>query len=102
MVWQITAPTFIDGESGEIPAANEFTESDYEMEWDYPNTDSNGALTTDAIVLEISWDGGDEVHELQINIISEKRLEDVYINESGLSTNMVEIGRKANFIFIRA
>ena len=24
LVWQITAPTFIDGESGEIPAANEF------------------------------------------------------------------------------
>ena len=99
LVWQITAPTFIDGESGEIPAANEFiTESDYEMEWDYPNTDSNGALTTDAIVLEISWDGGDEVHELQINIISERNVyEDVYINESGLSTNMVEIGRKTKF-----
>ena len=99
LVWQITAPTFIDGESGEIPAANEFiTESDYEMEWDYPNTDSNGALTTDAIVLEISWDGGDEVHELQINIISERNVyEDVYINESGLSTNIVEIGRKTKF-----
>ena len=73
-VWSANYCSYtIDGESGEIPAANEFiTESDYEMEWDYPNTDSNGALTTDAIVLEISWDGGDEVHELQINIISEE------------------------------
>ena len=99
LVWQITAPTFIDGENGEIPATNEFiTVSDYKLEWDYPNTDSNGSLTTDAIVLEISWAGGDEVHELQINIIPERNVyEDVYINQSGLSTNFVEIGRKTKF-----
>lgn len=99
LVWQITAPTFIDGENGEIPATNEFiTVTDYKLEWDYPNTDSNGSLTTDAIVLEISWAGGDEVHELQINIIPERNVyEDVYINQSGLSTNFVEIGRKTKF-----
>ena len=99
LVWQITAPTFINGENGEIPATNEFiTVSDYKLEWDYPNTDSNGSLTTDAIVLEISWAGGDEVHELQINIIPERNVyEDVYINQSGLSTNFVEIGRKTKF-----
>ena len=99
LVWQIAAPTFIDGENGEIPPANEFiTESDYELEWDYPNIDSNGELTTDPIVLEISWDGGDEVHELQINVISQRDVyEDIYLNESGLSTEIVEVGRKTKF-----
>ena len=49
-------------------------------------------------MLEISWAGGDEVHELQINIIPERNVyEDVYINQSGLSTNFVEIGRKTKF-----
>ena len=99
LVWQIAAPTFIDGENGEIPPANEFiTESDYELEWDYPNIDSNGELTTDPIVLEISWDDGDEVHELQINVISQRDVyEDIYLNESGLSTEIVEVGRKTKF-----
>ena len=99
LVWQIAAPTFIDGENGEISPANEFiTESDYELEWDYPNIDSNGELTTDPIVLEISWDGGDEVHELQINVISQRDVyEDIYLNESGLSTEIVEVGRKTKF-----
>ncbi len=99
LVWQIAAPTFIDGENGEIPPANEFiTESDYELEWDYPNIDSSGELTTDPIVLEISWDDGDEVHELQINVISQRDVyEDIYLNESGLSTEIVEVGRKTKF-----
>ena len=99
LVWQIAAPTFIDGENGEISPANEFiTESDYELEWDYPNIDSNGELTTDPIVLEISWDDGDEVHELQINVISQRDVyEDIYLNESGLSTEIVEVGRKTKF-----
>ena len=99
LVWQIAAPTFIDGENGEISPANEFiTESDYELEWDYPNIDSSGELTTDPIVLEISWDDGDEVHELQINVISQRDVyEDIYLNESGLSTEIVEVGRKTKF-----
>ena len=99
LVWQIATPTFIDGENGEIPPANDFiTESDYELEWDYPNIDSNGELTTDPIVLEISWNNGNEVHELQINVISQRDVyEDIYLNESGLSSEVVEVGRKTKF-----
>ena len=37
-----------------------------------PNIDDEGGLLTDPIIIEISWDGGDEVHELTVNVIDEK------------------------------
>ena len=99
LVWQITAPTIIAGEKGVIqPASDAIPISDYEMKWDYPNIDDEGGLLTDPIILEISWDGGDEVHELTVNVIDEKGVsENINVTEDGISTELVVIGKKTKF-----
>ena len=100
LVWQITAPTIIAGEKGVIqPASDAIPISDYEMKWDYPNIDDEGGLLTDPIIIEISWDGGDEVHELTVNVIDEKGVsENINITEDGISTELVVIGKKTKIL----
>ena len=99
LVWQIAIPTVIAGETGTIEPASEFIpESDYVLHWDYPNIDDQGNVKADPIILELSWDDGQTVEELEIKVVSQRGLtEDVYIDENGISTSEVEVGRKTKF-----
>ena len=93
------SPTVIAGETGTIEPASEFIpESDYVLHWDYPNIDDQGNVKADPIILELSWDDGQTVEELEIKVVSQRGLtEDVYIDENGISTSEVEVGRKTKF-----
>ena len=102
LVWQIAEPTFIGGEEGEITAATEaIPETDYHLKWDFPNVDSEtGELTTDPIVLRISWesDNGKQSHDLQIDVVEERGLSvDVNISANGIDQSQIEVGRKTKF-----
>ena len=102
LVWQIALPTFIEGESGEIYAASEFIPvSEYIMEWDHPNVDENGAILTEVITLELTWEenGKEQNQEIEIRILPERGIvNDVYINAStGVSTDVLEVSKKAKF-----
>lgn len=101
LVWQIAIPTVISGETGTIEPASEFIpESDYILHWDYPNIDGQGDIKTEKIVLNLDWilDGEEYSEDLEVRVVSDRGLtEDVYINESGISTNVVEVGRKTKF-----
>ena len=99
LVWQIAIPTVISGETGTIEPASEFIpESDYVLHWDYPNIDDEGNVKADPIILELSWNDGEIVEELEIKVVSQRGLtEDVYIDENGISTSEVEVGRKTKF-----
>ena len=99
LVWQIAIPTVIAGETGTIEPASEFIpESDYVLHWDYPNIDDQGNFKADPIILELSWNDGKTVEELEIKVVSQRGLtEDVYIDENGISTSEVEVGRKTKF-----
>jgi len=106
LVWQITAPTFIEGEQGEIPPSTEFIPiSDYELKWDYPNVDSDGALTTEAIVLKLSWEdiNGSHSHYLEVMVTPERGLSmDVDVDSDGVSHGQIEVGRKTKFYILSA
>ena len=102
LVWQIALPTFIEGETGEIYAASEFIPvSEYIMEWDHPNVDENGAILTEVITLELSWEenGKEQNQDIEIRILPERGIvNDVYINAStGVSTDVLEVSKKAKF-----
>ena len=102
LVWQIALPTFIEGESGEIYAASEFIPvSEYIMEWDHPNVDENGAIVTEVITLELTWEenGKEKNQDIEIRILPERGIvNDVYINAStGVSTEVLEVSKKAKF-----
>ena len=102
LVWQIALPTFIEGETGEIYAASEFIPvSEYVMEWDHPNVDENGAILTEVITLELTWEenGKEKNQDIEIRILPERGIvNDVYINAStGVSTNVLEVSKKAKF-----
>ena len=102
LVWQIALPTFIEGESGEIYAASEFIPvSEYIMEWDHPNVDENGAIVTEVITLELTWEenGKEQNQDIEIRILPERGIvNDVYINAStGVSTEVLEVSKKAKF-----
>ncbi len=102
LVWQIALPTFIEGETGEIYAASEFIPvSEYIMEWDHPNVDENGAILTEVITLELSWEenGKQQNQDIEIRILPERGIvNDVYINAStGVSTEVLEVSKKAKF-----
>ena len=102
LVWQIALPTFIEGETGEIYAASEFIPvSEYVMEWDHPNVDENGAILTEVITLELTWEenGKEQNQDIEIRILPERGIvNDVYINAStGVSTDVLEVSKKAKF-----
>jgi phosphate transport system permease protein len=101
LVWQIAIPTFIEGEVGELEAASEFIPiSEYVLEWDNPNTDENGFVLGDAIVLMVSWKdvNGTHEHEVEIRVHNERGVkEDVFISPTGVSTELVEVGKKTKF-----
>ncbi len=102
LVWQIAEPTFIGGEEGEITAATAaIPVTDYHLKWDFPNVDSEtGELTTDPIVLRISWedDNGKQSHDLQIDVVEERGLSvDVNISANGIDQSQIEVGRKTKF-----
>ena len=102
LVWQIALPTFIEGETGEIYAASEFIPvSEYVMEWDHPNVDENGAILTEVITLELTWEenGKEKNQDIEIRILPERGIvNDVYINAStGVSTDVLEVSKEAKF-----
>ena len=102
LVWQIALPTFIEGETGEIYAASEFIPvSEYIMEWDHPNVDENGAIVTEVITLELTWEenGKEQNQDIEIRILPERGIvNDVYVNAStGVSTDVLEVSKKAKF-----
>jgi phosphate transport system permease protein len=102
LVWQIALPTFIEGETGEIYASSEFIPvSEYIMEWDHPNVDENGAIVTEVITLELTWEenGKEQNQDIEIRILPERGIvNDVYINAStGVSTDVLEVSKKAKF-----
>ncbi|MCH1442964.1 MAG: phosphate ABC transporter permease PstA [Candidatus Poseidoniaceae archaeon] len=101
LVWQIAEPTFIKGERGEITAASEYIpESDYRFEWDFPNVDANGNLTTDPIVIRFEWDdqNGSHSHDVQINVIETRQVKtDIYIDADGIDQTKIDVGRKTKF-----
>ena len=102
LVWQIALPTFIEGETGEIYAASEFIPvSEYIMEWDHPNVDENGAIVTEVITLELTWEenGKEQSQDIEVRILPERGIvNDVYINAStGVSTEVLEVSKKTKF-----
>lgn len=102
LVWQIALPTFIEGETGEIYAASEFIPvSEYIMEWDHPNVDENGAILTEVITLELTWEenGKEQSQDIEVRILPERGVaNDVYINSStGVSSDVLEVSKKTKF-----
>ena len=102
LVWQIALPTFIEGETGEIYAASEFIPvSEYIMEWDHPNVDENGAILTEVITLELTWEenGKEQSQDIEVRILPERGIvNDVYINSStGVSSDVLEVSKKTKF-----
>lgn len=102
LVWQIALPTFIEGETGEIYAASEFIPvSEYIMEWDHPNVDGNGAILTEVITLELTWEenGKERSQDIEVRILPERGIvNDVYINSStGVSSDVLEVSKETKF-----
>ena len=101
LVWQIAIPTFIEGETGEVSPASEFIPvSEYILKWDHPTVDDNGDLIGDEVVLRLTWDdsGAERTHDVTITVTSERNLrEDIVVNESGVSTDAVTVGKKTKF-----
>ena len=101
LVWQIAIPTFIEGETGEVSPASEFIPvSEYILKWDHPTVDDNGDLIGDEVVLRLTWDdsGAERTHDVTITVTSERNLrEDIVVNESGVSTGAVTVGKKTKF-----
>jgi len=102
LVYQIAEPTFIRGEEGEVTAATEWIPvTDYQLKWDFPNVDSEtGELTTDPIIIRISWEdeNGSHSHDLQIDVIDQRQVKtDVYITSDGVDQEQIEVGRKTKF-----
>ena len=101
LVWQIAIPTFIEGETGEVSPASEFIPvSEYILKWDHPTVDNNGDLIGDEVVLRLTWDdnGAERTHDVAITVTSERNLrEDIVVNESGVSTDAVTVGKKTKF-----
>lgn len=101
LVWQIAIPTFIEGESGEIQPASEFIpSSDYILKWDYPNLKQDGGLKGEPIQLQLSWsdENGSYQETLEILVTDDQGSKtDIYLNQSGLSQNKVEVGKKTKF-----
>ena len=57
LVWQIAAPTMIDGEVGEIEPATEFIpESEHVMKWSNPTVDENGNDVSEPVIIKLSWE----------------------------------------------
>jgi len=101
LVWQIAVPTFIEGETGEVSPASEFIPvSEYILKWDHPTVDDNGDLIGDEVMLRLTWDdnGAERTHDVTITVTSERNLrEDIVVNESGVSTDAVTVGKKTKF-----
>ncbi len=101
LVWQIAIPTFIEGETGEVSPASEFIPvSEYILKWDHPTVDDNGDLLGDEVMLRLTWDdnGAERTHDVAITVTSERNLrEDIVVNESGVSTDAVTVGKKTKF-----
>ena len=101
LVWQIAIPTVIDGENGQIAPSSDFIPvSEYILKWDHPTVDENGEPIGDEVVLELVWEssGIEQTHEVSVTVTSERNLrEDIYVNESGVSTDAVTIGKKPKF-----
>ena len=101
LVWQIAIPTFIEGESGEIQPASEFIpSSDYILKWDYPNLKQDGGLKGEPIQLQLSWsdENGSYQETLEILVTDDQGSKtDIYLNQTGLSQNKVEVGKKTKF-----
>ena len=101
LVWQIAIPTVIDGENGQIAPSSDFIPvSEYILKWDHPTVDENGEPIGDEVVLELVWEssGIEQTHEVSVTVTSERNLrEDIYVNESGVSTDAVTVGKKTKF-----
>ena len=89
------------GESGEIQPASEFIpSSDYILKWDYPNLKQDGGLKGEPIQLQLSWsdENGSYQETLEILVTDDQGSKtDIYLNQSGLSQNKVEVGKKTKF-----
>jgi len=101
LVYQIAKPTIIGGEEGEIVAATEFLPiSDYILKWDHPSVDEDGNLISEPIILQLAWDdeNGSHEHEIEITVISQRNVkENIQLNENGVNTNEVTVGKKTKF-----
>lgn len=101
LVYQIAKPTIINGEEGEIVAATEFLPiSDYILKWDHPSVDEDGNLISEPIILQLAWDdeNGSHEHEIEITVISQRNVkENIQLNENGVDTNEVTVGKKTKF-----
>lgn len=101
LFYQIATPTLIDGEEGEIVAASEFLPvSDYILKWDNPSVDEVGVLIQDPIILELHWDdvNGSYTEQITITVTAERNIkQDIYLNEDGVDTNEVTVGKKTKF-----
>ena len=101
LVWQILAPTVINGVEGEISAVNEYIpETEFILEWDNPNWDPvTEEFLTNEIILELKWkdENGSHSYNLEIKILEERYIEgEVYVSNLGISNNIVNVSKKTH------
>ncbi len=104
LVWQIAAPTVIDGEVGEIEPATEcIPESEHVMKWSNPTVDENGNDVSEPVIIKLSWEynGKKYSEEVSIDVTDERYLTNSFnITEQGIDKNSVVVGKKTSFYII--
>ncbi|MEK9700143.1 MAG: hypothetical protein VW270_30460, partial [Candidatus Poseidoniales archaeon] len=67
---------------------------------DNPSVDEDGNLISEPIVIQLAWDdeNGSHEHEIEITVISQRNVkENIQLNENGVDTNEVTVGKKTKF-----